>query len=139
MPQITTGGTANVKTNGGLTTITFEPKAGTVRVHLPDDMRAGDTISGTVVSEPKGQTPEERAKNGSELKGLTVEIDGKMVEFFTEPFSAPPVKEQRKLNQPATRSITATKTELSPLRRHPLSVRCLLQSQGAIQGFGSGS
>ncbi|MFZ0748764.1 MAG: carboxypeptidase regulatory-like domain-containing protein [Pyrinomonadaceae bacterium] len=97
VPGQTTAGSsaAKVTSSGGLTTITFEPKAGTVRVILPDDIRAGDTISGTVVSEPKGHTPEERAKKGGELKGLALEINGKIV----EPFTAPPERERESVIQ----------------------------------------
>jgi len=84
-----------VTTADGLTTITFEPKAGTVRVILPDDMRAGDTISGTVVNEPKGQTPEEIVKTLDELQRLALEINGKMV----EPFNAPHAKERESVIQ----------------------------------------
>jgi hypothetical protein len=44
-------------------------------VNLPDDMRAGDTISGTVIAEPKGNTAEERAKNTAELTAYVVELN----------------------------------------------------------------
>ena len=50
-------------TRDGLRIVTFDTLQGRVIVNLPDDMRAGDTISGTVIAEPKGNTPEERAKN----------------------------------------------------------------------------
>src|SRR5688572_4140951 len=70
----TTGGSANVRTNGGLTTVTFETNPGNIRIYLPDDMRAGDTISGTLVAEPKGQTETERAKALEALRTYFVEI-----------------------------------------------------------------
>lgn len=79
-----------VKTAGGLTTVTFYLERGELTVNLPDDIRAGDTISGTVVADPKGQTKEERANNQSVLQGLVIEIDGKRV----EPFSGEPAKER---------------------------------------------
>jgi hypothetical protein len=47
------GATGEVKTAGGLTTVTFETLQGRVIVNLPDDRRAGDTISGTVIGVPK--------------------------------------------------------------------------------------
>lgn len=70
------GGTvpANVKTAGGLTVVTFTVNPGTIKVNLPDDMMAGDTISGTVVAEPKGQTPEERATNAAKLREHVVAL-----------------------------------------------------------------
>ncbi|HEY5838675.1 MAG TPA: hypothetical protein VIT19_06525 [Pyrinomonadaceae bacterium] len=94
-PATTGSNAGKVTTNAGLTTVTFDTKFGNVRVNLPDDMRAGDTISGTLVSEPKGETPEERAKNGDEIKGLALEIDGRMV----EPFNAPHAKERESVIQ----------------------------------------
>jgi len=47
---------------------------GTLRVYLPDDIAAGDTISGTVVAEPAGNTDAERSRNTSELDGYVVEV-----------------------------------------------------------------
>jgi hypothetical protein len=61
-------------TANGLHTVRFETPSGQLTVNLPDDMRAGDTISGTVVAEPKGQTPEARTKNQAELQGYVVSI-----------------------------------------------------------------
>lgn len=65
---------ADVKTAGGLTTVTFDTKSGNVRVNLPDDIRAGDTISGTVIVEPKGQSEEERKKAAEAVRTFSVEI-----------------------------------------------------------------
>lgn len=84
--QSTPAQKTDIKTASGITTVTFFLEPGALAVKLPDDIRAGDTISGTVVAEPKGQTPEERAKNQSVLAGLVLEIDGKRV----EPFSGSP-------------------------------------------------
>ena len=81
--QSDTNSNATVKRANGLTVATFILKSGTITVNLPADMAAGDTISGTVVEQPKGQTKEERAMNRAELTGLVLEINGKPVEFFT--------------------------------------------------------
>src|SRR5258706_16015029 len=43
-------------TAGGLKVTIFNTANGRVIVNLPDDMMAGDTISGTVVAEPKGNS-----------------------------------------------------------------------------------
>jgi hypothetical protein len=67
-------GHGEVKTANGLRRVTFDTKNGQVTVNLPDDMRAGDTISGTVIAEPKGQNETERTKNMAELSGLVIEI-----------------------------------------------------------------
>ena len=61
-------------TANGLHAFRFDAPSGQLTVNLPDDMRAGDTISGTVVAEPKGQTPEARTKNQGELQGYVVSI-----------------------------------------------------------------
>ncbi|MEP6920747.1 MAG: hypothetical protein ABI967_06455 [bacterium] len=58
----------------GLTTTSFDTLEGTVSVNLPDDIAAGDTISGTVIAEPKGSTKDEQAKNEDSLNGYVVEV-----------------------------------------------------------------
>src|ERR1700694_1684617 len=65
---------SGVKTADGLTVVTFTLDPGKISVNLPDDMRAGDTISGTVVAEPKGQSEAERTKNMGELTGLVIDF-----------------------------------------------------------------
>src|SRR6266849_6852518 len=65
---------ASLQTRGGLQVATFDTLQGRVIVNLPDDMAAGDTISGTVVAEPKGSTDDERAKNLAVLQGYVIEM-----------------------------------------------------------------
>lgn len=67
---------ADVKTGGGITAVTFETEQGRVIVNLPDDIMAGDTISGTVVAEPKGTNEDERNRNRGVLNGYVVQIAG---------------------------------------------------------------
>jgi hypothetical protein len=62
------------KSGNGLKIVTFDTVPGRIIVNLPDDMRAGDTISGTVVAEPRGETPDERERNLNELKSKAFEI-----------------------------------------------------------------
>jgi len=62
-------------TSLGLHTTSLASLHGTVRVYLPDDIRVGDTISGTVEVEPAGATPEERQRNGATLSGVVVSIE----------------------------------------------------------------
>jgi hypothetical protein len=70
----------NTKNIGGAFELTAETLLyGDVNVYLPDDMAAGDTISGTVISEPKGNTEAERAQNQDKLEGLVVEIGDQKV------------------------------------------------------------
>jgi len=63
---------ASLRTDGGLTTVTFNVAAGRLKVFLPDDTRSGDTISGTVTTEPAGNDEAEKAKNAIVLLGLSV-------------------------------------------------------------------
>lgn len=66
---------AKVTTEGGLTTATFDTPQGAISVRLPGDLAAGDTISGTVVSEPAGATPAEQQANTARLDGYVVELE----------------------------------------------------------------
>jgi hypothetical protein len=54
----------------------FQTPAGKVKVYLPSDMAAGDTISGTVVAEPAAaKDPQQQKKNSDELNGYVVQLD----------------------------------------------------------------
>ena len=66
----------------GLQTTTFRTPQGDIRVNLPDDIAVGDTISGTVIAEPKGKTEEERRKNLDELNGYVVELEREETPVF---------------------------------------------------------
>jgi hypothetical protein len=70
---------ATTSTGNGLRTFTFDTSSGRIYVRLPDDMRAGDTVSGTLVSEPRGGTEAERAKNLDALKVYQVDVGGQKV------------------------------------------------------------
>jgi hypothetical protein len=59
----------------GLDTVTFAVPQGQITVNLPADLAAGDTISGTVVAAPAGQTPDEQASNQTELNGYFLAVD----------------------------------------------------------------
>ncbi|MBK8302521.1 MAG: hypothetical protein IPK98_03590 [Chloracidobacterium sp.] len=56
------------KTSDGLRTVTVENEEGRVTVKLPDDIRTGDKISGTLVTEPKGETKEQQDANLAALR-----------------------------------------------------------------------
>jgi len=63
----------------GLRVTPLSVPEGTLRVFLPDDMAAGDTISGTVVAEPVGNTDAERNANASTLDGYVIDVGTKKV------------------------------------------------------------
>jgi hypothetical protein len=79
---------------GGVKTVTFDSPQARVIVNLPDDMMAGDTISGTVVAEPRGNREEERSEHLEELRGCVVEIRGE------EQPKSPSVQDPAKLKAP---------------------------------------
>lgn len=63
------------QSSDGLRGVTLTTPKGNVKVALPDDIRAGDTISGTVMSEPNGKDLKERKENQDRLLGYTIDID----------------------------------------------------------------
>ena len=66
--------TATNEVGSGLNTTVFQTLKGKISVNLPEDMAAGDTLSGTVIADPVGNTPEELANASDELNGYVVEI-----------------------------------------------------------------
>jgi hypothetical protein len=64
--------TYSIQTSGGLTVVTFNVTPGTIWVNLPDDIRAGDVISGILRGQPKGTTEAERADNLALLREFRI-------------------------------------------------------------------
>ena len=64
------------RTANGLHVATFRLPQGSVTVNVPADASAGDTISGTVVAAPAGETPQQRETNQSDLSGFVVDWQG---------------------------------------------------------------
>lgn len=54
----------------GLTTVTFNVPEGKITIYLPDDIRSGDIISGTVSAEPGGKNAKQVQKKGINLPGI---------------------------------------------------------------------
>lgn len=57
--------------------MTHDSQYGKVSVILPGDVRAGDTISGTVLFEPAGLTQQEQMANAAQLTGYVIDVEGK--------------------------------------------------------------
>jgi hypothetical protein len=74
-PDTPEGQPPGMETAFGLHTASFATPHGLVRVNLPDDLTAGDTISGTVLEEPAGTSDGEKARNQDELSGYVVELE----------------------------------------------------------------
>lgn len=93
--QVSEQASATVKEADGLESVEFDTLTGTVTVDLPDDMSETDTISGSVIAEPKGETKEEVHENEDVLQGYVVEIEETQeVEEPVEP------KEPEKISEP---------------------------------------
>jgi len=85
----------------GLTTAVFTTQYGAVKIYLPDDIRPGDVISGTVVAEPEGRNARQTEKNLAELIKYSVGIDGN--KFPVKPGSSAfnwLVHQEKKLTSP---------------------------------------
>jgi len=69
-------GSARLESRGeGLQAATFDTLSGTVTVYLPEDIAAGDTISGTVEADPAGDSDKKREKNLGTLSGYVLEVE----------------------------------------------------------------
>lgn len=59
----------------GIQTVSFDLPQGSIVVNLPDNMQAGDTISGTVMVESKGSTETEQNQNSTALQHFAIELN----------------------------------------------------------------
>ena len=64
----------DVQVSGGISTTSFTTPQGRILVHVSSDAAPGDTISGVVLAEPAGATPQEQQANLGVLTGLVVEL-----------------------------------------------------------------
>ncbi len=83
-----------VSSQKGLTTAVFNLQQGKIKIYLPDDIRPGDVISGTVVAEPEGKNEKQIEKNLAALKKYLIGFNnekfpvsdaGKMFQFLVQP------------------------------------------------------
>lgn len=65
---------ATLTVKDGLRTVTMDGPEARVTVKLPDDVRSGDQITATVVTEPKGSTPEEQEKSRAALRARIIRL-----------------------------------------------------------------
>ncbi len=72
-PQVSTA----TESSDGLKRAVFTLPQGTIRANLPDDMAAGDTLSGTVSAEPAGSDSSEKEANGATLSGYVIEAENR--------------------------------------------------------------
>jgi hypothetical protein len=57
----------------------IDTRAGRITIYLPDDIRAGDTISGTILAEPSGNTESARTRNRDTLNGYVYDAADRRV------------------------------------------------------------
>jgi hypothetical protein len=60
----------------GVNRFAFQTEHGRIITYLPDDIRAGDAISGTVYIEPDGADDAARRENAARLSGYVVDVGG---------------------------------------------------------------
>lgn len=60
--------------NHGLREIAFRTRHGLMVARIPDELRGGDSLWGTVLTEPAGSTSEERSLNRAALQKLQIEL-----------------------------------------------------------------
>jgi hypothetical protein len=71
----------------GLTTAVFPTQNGNIKVYLPDDIRPGDVISGTILAEPTGKNVKQIEKNLSALMKYSVSVDANKIIIPAKPAS----------------------------------------------------
>jgi hypothetical protein len=88
-PQVT----PKVSGDPGLITVTFVLPNGAVYVNLPDDMAAGDTLSGSMTIDAHGATDIDRAQNLADLSKYSVEVAGKKSGLGSFGFTLPKISD----------------------------------------------
>src|SRR5262245_65822488 len=74
----------DVQVTGGVSTASFTTPEGKIQVHVASDAAPGDTISGVVLAEPAGKTPQEQQANLGTLTGLVVELEGQQTKVASK-------------------------------------------------------
>lgn len=76
-----------ISSQKGLSTLEFSSRFGSVKLYLPDDIRPGDMISGTLVAAPSGNNERQVARNLADLVKYKVSIDGTKYDLSEKPVS----------------------------------------------------
>jgi CHAT domain-containing protein/tetratricopeptide (TPR) repeat protein len=71
----------------GLYATIFRTPQGTIKVNLPDVMVAGDTVSGSIYTEPSGKNETERRQNLEELNGYVIDLVGQQTAVGVRTFT----------------------------------------------------
>ncbi len=73
--------------SNGVQTTKLATLNGTVTIFTPKFIQAGDTISGTVIEDPKGKTDKEKEKNQAILEGMVIEVMGAKIKPAQKSFN----------------------------------------------------
>ncbi|MDH3493292.1 MAG: hypothetical protein OEM82_07060 [Acidobacteriota bacterium] len=76
--QVLSNANASIETSAGIKTAIFDTDAGKIRFNLPEDMIAGDSLTGTVYALPAGKSENEQAKNLEKLNSHSIEAAGQV-------------------------------------------------------------
>jgi hypothetical protein len=82
-----------ISSQKGLTTIIFPVKQGKITVYLPDDIRPGDHISGSIVLEPSGKTEKQKTEYFRVMLGFDL-----LMHQFVIPFEKIRIQPLKPLN-----------------------------------------
>ena len=77
---------SDVQVTGGVSTASFTTPEGKIQVHVSSDAAPGDTLSGVVLAEPAGKTPQEQQANLGTLSGLVVELEGQQTKVASKQY-----------------------------------------------------
>jgi hypothetical protein len=77
---------SDIQVTAGISTASFTTPEGKIQVHVSSDAAPGDTISGVVLAEPAGQTPQEQQANLGTLSGLVVELEGQQTKVASKQY-----------------------------------------------------
>src|SRR3954468_10377469 len=65
----------------GMVVSEFKTSSGDITVILPDDIRAGDVITGTVTALPDGKNEKDKKKNMEKLQELAITFSGSAIKL----------------------------------------------------------
>src|SRR3954470_19982185 len=65
----------------GMVVSEFKTPSGDIKVILPDDIRAGDVITGTVTASPDGKNEKDKKKNMEKLQELAITFSGSAIKL----------------------------------------------------------
>src|SRR5215831_893312 len=109
----------------GLLIVRFDTPHGKLTLNLPDDMAAGDTVSGTVNLEPAGRSVSETAANQKELNGYVIDVGGqkskataRMISFMLPETITPEVKVVNLIH--GSESVARAEMQISPTPAPPM-------------------